>query len=87
MPSVDVKSLFTNIPLEKAINVFWDSLFSNDVKVSNINRIDFEKLLRAALQNNCFNFEGKNYKQIDGVAMESPLGSTLENVLVKKMCW
>ena len=49
------------------------SLFSNDSKVNNINRIDFEKLLRADLQNNLFNFEGKIYKQIDGVAMGSPL--------------
>ena len=37
-----------------------DSLFSNDAKVSNINRIDFEKGLRAAIQNNFFNFEEKN---------------------------
>ena len=44
-----------------------------------INKIDFEKLLRAALQNNFFNFEGKIYKQIDGVAMGSPLGPTLAN--------
>ena len=56
-----------------------DSLFSNNVKVNNINRIDFEKLLRAALQNNFFNFEGKIYKQIDGVAMGSPLCPTLAN--------
>ena len=33
--------------------------------------------LRAALQNKFFNFEGKIYKQIDGVAMGSPLGPTL----------
>ena len=51
----------------------------NNAKVNNINRIDFEKLLRAALQNNFFNFEGKIYKQIDGVAMGSPLGPTLAN--------
>ena len=55
-----------------------DSLFSNDTKVNNINRIDFEKLLRAILQNK-FTFDGKIYKQIDGVAMGSPLGPTLAN--------
>ena len=32
--SLDVRSLFTNIPLEKTINVCCDSLFSNDVKVT-----------------------------------------------------
>ena len=47
-----------------------------------INRIDFEKLLRAALQNNFFNFKGKIYKQIDGVAMGSPLGPTFANAFL-----
>ena len=82
MASLDVESLFTNIPLEETISVCCDSLFSNDAKLNNINRIDFEKLLRAALQNNFFNFEGKIYKQIDGVSMGSPLGPTLANAFL-----
>ena len=32
-----------------------------------------------ALQNDLFNFHGKIYKQTDGVAMCSPLGSSLAN--------
>ena len=44
MASLDVESLFTNIPLEETISVCYDSLFSNDDKVNNMNRIDFEKL-------------------------------------------
>ena len=64
MVSLDVESLFTNIPLEETISMCCDFLFSNDAKGDNINRIDFEKLLRAALQNKFFNFEGKIYKQI-----------------------
>ena len=58
-----------------------DSLFSDDAKVNNTNRIDFEKLLRAVLQNNFFNFEGKIYKQIDAAAVGSPLGLTLANTV------
>ena len=50
--------------------------------VNNIIRIDFEKLLRAALQNNFFNFEGKIYKQIDGVTLEYPLRPTLANAFL-----
>ena len=80
--SLDVESLFTNIPLKETISVCCDSLFSNNAKVNNINRIDFEKLSRAALQNNFFNFERKIYKQIDGVAMGSPLGPTLANAFL-----
>ena len=82
MASLDVESLFTDIPLEETRCVCCNSLFNNDAKVNNINRIDFEKLLRAALQNNFFNFEGKIYKQIDGVTMEYPLGPILANVFL-----
>ena len=59
MSSLDVESLFTNITLVETISVCCDSLFSNDAKLNDTNRIDFEKLLRAALQKNFFNFEGK----------------------------
>ena len=82
MASLDVEFIFTNIPLEETTNVCCDSLFSNDAKVSNIKNIDFKKLLRAALQNNFFNFEGKIYKQIDGVTLEYPLRPTLANAFL-----
>ena len=58
--SLDGKSLFTNIPLQ-TISVCYDSLLSSDSKVNNINRIDFEKLLRAALQNIFLEFQRKNF--------------------------
>ena len=35
-----------------------------------------------ALQNNFFNFDGKIYKQTDGVAMGSPLGPSLANAFL-----
>ena len=82
MASLDVGSLFTNISLEETISVCCDALFSNNAKVNNINRIDFEKPLRAAVQNNFFDFEGKIDKQIDGVAMGYPLGPTLANAFL-----
>ena len=39
MVSLDIKALFTKIPLEETINVCCDSLFSNYAKVNNINKI------------------------------------------------
>ena len=82
MASLDVESLFTNISLEETTSVCCDSLFSNDAKVNNNNRIDFEKFLKAALQNNFFNVGGKIYNQIDGVATGSPQGPTLANAFL-----
>ena len=82
MANLDVESLFTNIPLEETTSVCCDSLFSNDAKVNNVNKIDFKNFLRAALQNNFFSFQGKIDKQIDGAAMGSPLGPTLANAFL-----
>ena len=82
MASLDVKSLFTNIPLEETINISCDSLFSNEAKINNFNRNDFEKLFRMALQKNFFNFDGKIYNRTDGVAMGSPLGPSLANAFL-----
>ena len=82
MASLDVESLFTNIPLEETINISCGSVFSNEAKINNFNRNDFEKLFRMALQNNFFNFDGKIYKQTDGVAMGSPLGPSLANAFL-----
>ena len=82
MASLDVESLFTNIPLEETINISCASLFSNEAKINNFNRNDFEKLFRMALQNNFLNFDSKIYKQTDGVAMGSPLYPSLANAFL-----
>ena len=41
--SIDIESLITIVPIEEAITVCCDALFSNDSKVNNISRIDFGK--------------------------------------------
>ena len=50
MASLDMESLFTDIPLEETINSSCDSLFSNEAKINNFNRNDFEKLFRMAFK-------------------------------------
>ena len=82
MVSLDVEPIFTNIPLEETINISCDSLFGSEAKINDFSRSDFKKLLRMALQNNFFNFDGKIYKQTDGVAIGSPLGPTLANAFL-----
>ena len=89
MASLDVESLFTEILLEETINISCDSLFGNEAKINYFSRNDFEKLLRMALQNSFFDFDGKIYKQFDGVAMGSPLGPSLANAFLcfHKLIW
>ena len=78
-----MESLFTKIPLEETINISCNTLFANEAKMNNFNRNGSKKLLRMALQNNFFNFDGKIYKQTDGVAMGSPLGPSLPNAFFR----
>ena len=76
----DIESLFTNIPLEETINICVDKLFENSTKVNNLSKESFRSLLELATLHSFFIFDGKYYKQKDGVAMGSPLGPTLANV-------
>ena len=51
MASLDVESLFTNIPFEETIKIFCDSLYKNQELLSNISKNQFEKRLKTcALQ-------------------------------------
>ena len=67
MTSLDVESLFTNIPLEETIKICCDSLYKNQELLCNIIKSQFEKLLRAALSNNYFLFDGIVNQQFDEV--------------------
>ena len=48
----------------------------------NLDRASFEKLLLLALKESSFIFNETFYKQLDGVAMGSPLGPTLANAFL-----
>ena len=61
MASLDVESLFTNIPLEETIKICCDSLYKNQKLLSKINKNQFEKHLKAELCNNYFLFDGTVY--------------------------
>ena len=79
MRSLDADFLFTNIPLEENIDICTNTLFENTEKVEGLSKIEFKALLSLATKECYFIFNGKLYKQVDGVAMGSSLGSTLAN--------
>ena len=82
MGSLDVDSLFTNIPLEETIEICTDELFKESESVAGLSKIKFKELLSLATEDPHFVFDGTLYKQIDGVAMGSPLGPTLANAFL-----
>ena len=82
MGSLDVDSLFTNIPLEETINICTNLLYNNEDVIEGINKSEFKNLLSLATQESYFIFNYVLYKQKDGVAMGSPLGPTMANVFL-----
>ena len=82
MASLNVESLFTNIPLKETVNNYVNDLFSNNFYSGKLSRKDLNELLKLATIESSFIFDNKLYKQIDGVAMGSPLGPTLANVFL-----
>ena len=69
MATLDVESLFTNIPLEETIKSCVKDLFSNNFYNGKLSRKDLYDLLKLATTKSSFTFDNKLYKQIDGVAM------------------
>ncbi|CAF3703119.1 unnamed protein product [Rotaria socialis] len=85
--SFDVESLYTNVPVEEAINVTLDFIFKLKQKNANIpfSREQMKKLLELSVRDAPFRFQNKIYKQIDGVAMGSPLTPILANLWLQKI--
>ena len=82
MASLDVDSLFTNIPLDETIDISIDSLYKDDENSPKIPQDVFRNLLTVAPKESFFMFNNKFYKQIDVVTMGSPLGPALANIFM-----
>ena len=78
----DVNSFFTNVPLDKTIEICVNQLFKSSQTVSGLNKQQVLEILLLTTKENVILFYQKYYIQIEGVAMGSPLGSTLANVFL-----
>ena len=82
MTSLDVDSLFTNIPLDETIYICIDSLYKDDDNSPKIPKDYFRNLLTFATKESFFMCNSKFYKQIHAVAMGSPLLLALANTFM-----
>ena len=82
MASLDVESLFTNIPFEETIENCANDFFFDKSKIDNLTKQDLYELLSTAAKESSFIFDNSSYRQIDGVAMGFPLDPTLENAFL-----
>ena len=81
-----LKSLFTNIPLDETINIIINKCFASATHYHAISRDQFRELLNLSVKN-ChfwciFGIDGVLYRQVDGVAMVSPLGPLFANIFL-----
>ena len=81
MCSLDVTSLFTNVPLVETIQICLGRLYSLP-NPTQLPRSVLKDLLQFATKKSHFIFDAQYYDQIDGVAMDSPLDPVLANIFM-----
>ena len=74
--------LFTNVPLDVTVDICLDALYRSDLTFPHIDKMVLKKLLTKATKEVEFSFNNKMYKQVDSIAIGSPLGPTLANIFV-----
>nr|VZI08282.1 unnamed protein product [Spirometra erinaceieuropaei] len=84
MLSLDVSSLFTNVPVVETIDFLVDFIRETNYPIG-MTVETLKELLTRCTQNVQFLCDGQLYSQIDGVAMGSPLGPFLANVFMGKV--
>ena len=82
MISFDVKSLFTNVPLDETIETILQKVYVEKKIKTSIPKPILKELLLLCTKHLHFRFNGETYTQIDGVAMGSPLGPLLANIFM-----
>ena len=82
LASFDIQPLLTNIPLDGTIDICVDMVYNKRKKVKGMLKRHFKQLLTLSVKSSFFLINGVYYKQIDSVAMGSPLGPTLVNIFL-----
>ena len=82
--SFDVKSLFTNIPLDFEIDLILNKIYDSNLSKTfhGLTKRQLRILLVWTTQRTTFNFNGNSYDQIDGVAMGSPIASAFADIFM-----
>ena len=82
MVSLDVKSLFTNVPLHRTIGIVLRRTYDKHELQTSITRSEMKELLILCTKNVHFTFDNVIKVQNDGVAMGSPLGPVLSDIFM-----
>ena len=83
--SFDVTSLYTNVPITATLEIIKDSLLNDhNLKAkTDIPIDDFSDIVNFLLTKTWFQYNGKFYKQTDGVAMGGPASSVVAEIFMQ----
>ena len=82
MVSFDKESLFTNVPIEGAVQACTLRKLENDPGLADrttLTPTQFAELLNFVLRSTYFQYDGSIYEQKDGAAMGSPVSAVIAN--------
>ena len=83
--SMDVTSLYTNIPQEEGIEIVcrtYETLYENELPIPTH---FLGEMLRLILKENSFHFNGKNYLQTHGTAMGTKMAVSFANIVMAEV--
>ena len=79
----DVKSLFTNVPLDYfSIDLILKRIYQGNKIQTNIKKKEMKQILLLCTKNVHFSYNGITYQQFDEVMMVSPLGSVFAGIFM-----
>ena len=82
--SLDVVSLFTNVPLRKSVNIILKRVYNEKLIKTSMSKRLLKKLSLDTCQETALFFNNKLYEQKEGVSMGGSLGPVLTNSTVTK---
>ena len=82
--SFDVKSLFTSIPLQLALDCTENAIKNSTVELP-LPTDDIMDLLNLCLTSTYFQYNGKHYKQLHGTAMGSPVSVVVAEIVMQNI--
>ena len=83
--SFDITSLFRNVPLSYTINIILKKMYKEKLLKTKLKRKEMKELLELCTKELHFAFNGKMYKQVDGVVMGNPLGPVIANIFMVEL--
>ena len=83
--SFDVKSLFTNVSLDRTIHTILRKIYDHKELDTSITKSEMKEMPTLCTKNVHFTYNRKIFVQTDGVAMGSPLGPVLADIFMTEL--